>query len=122
MGKSIQVASLLREHNLLQLAYDSAIMAEKRQPIQRVAFGQVLDFSDKIYMFANLDKTFFLPLSEEGNTDPIVISASVVIYCAKNNEYIYLGMKYIASDIETVYTKDSGLESDPVYKSAWKPI
>ena len=58
MGKSIQVASLLREHNLLQLAYDSAIMAEKRQPIQRVAFGQVLDFSDKIYMFANLDHLF----------------------------------------------------------------
>ena len=98
MGKSIQVASLLEEHNLLQLADDSAIMAENRIPVLRVAFGQVLDFSDENFMFANLDKTFFLPLSENGETDPIVISDTVVIYCSENMEYIYLGMKYVASD------------------------
>ena len=103
MGNSIQVASLLREHNLLQLADDSAIMAENRQPILRVAFGQVLHFSDESYMFANLDKTFFLPLSEDGETDPIVISDSVVINCAENKEYIYLGMKYVASNDQTVH-------------------
>ena len=107
MGKSIQVASLLREHNLLQLADDSAIMAENRQPILRVAFGQVLEFSDENFMFANLDKTFFLPFSEDGETDPIVIGDSAVIYCAKNKEYIYLGMKYVASNDQTVHIKEN---------------
>ena len=107
MGKSIQVASLLREHNLLQLADDSAIMAENRIPILKVAFGQVLDFSDENFMFANLDKTFFLPLSENGETDPIIISDTVVIYCSENMEYIYLGMKYVASDEQTVHIKEN---------------
>ena len=106
MGKSIQVGSLLRKHNLLQLADDSAIMAENRVPILRVAFGQVLEFSGENFMFANLDKTFFLPLSENGETDPIVISDSVVIYCSDNMEYIYLGMKYVASDDQTVHIKE----------------
>ena len=107
MAKSIQVASLLKQHNLLQLADDSAILAENRQPILRVGFSQVLDFSDENYMFANVDKTVFLPLSENADKDPITISDSITIQCAKNNEYIYLGMKYVTSDIQTVHIKEN---------------
>ena len=55
----------------------------------------------------NLDKTFFLPFSEDGETDPIVIGDSVVIYCAKNKEYIYLGMKYVASNDQTGHIKEN---------------
>ena len=107
MGKSIQVESLLREHNLLQLADDSAIMAENRQPILRVTFNQVLDFSDENYMFANVEKTVFLPLSDKADSDPIVINDSTVIHCAKNKEYVYLGMKFVASDDQTVHIKEN---------------
>ena len=107
MSRSIQVESLLREHNLLQLADDSAIMAENRQPILGVAFHQVLDFSDENFMFANVDKTVFLPLSDNADNDPIVISNSVVIRCAKNNEYVYLGMKFVSSDCQTVHIQEN---------------
>ena len=97
----------MREHNLLQLADDSAILAENRQPILGVAFHQVLDFSDENIMFPNVSKfKFFLPLSDNADNDPIVISDSVVIRCAKNNEDVYLGMKFVSSIVrQCIYRK-----------------
>jgi hypothetical protein len=97
MGKSInQPASIINETNLLQLADDSGLLTEGRVLLQQ-EFGQCLQFSADNFMSANLDKTVFLEASENNDTEPMKVGEAV-IKPAENDEYVYLGMNYIASN------------------------
>ena len=49
-------------------------------------------------MFTNVDKTFFLHLSDRPDIDPIMLDEKTVINPALHNEYMYLGMKFGASN------------------------
>ena len=97
MGKYINIPqSTINDTNLLQLADDSCLLAEEKNFLTR-EFEQVLKFSKDNYMSANIDKTVFLELSDNNDTDPIMVG-STTLKSAKSNEYDYLGMKFIASN------------------------
>ena len=49
-------------------------------------------------MFTNVDKTFFRHLSDKSDIDHIVLDEKTVINPAFHNEYMYLGMKFVASN------------------------
>ena len=85
MPKAISVpASVLNDNNLLQLADDSALLAEERVLLCKV-FEQCLKFSEKDYLYTNVDKTVFLHLSENMDTELLVINENTVITPALNN-------------------------------------
>ena len=96
MGKSINVPeSIINDTNLLQLADDSAILAEEKVFLEK-EFKQILEFSTENYMSKNVGKTVFLHLSDANDTDPIYIG-NTVLHSAERDEYLYLGMKFVAS-------------------------
>ena len=98
MARSIEIPnSKLNGYNLLQLADDTALLAEERFFL-RTQFIQCLKFSKDSYMFANTNKTVFLHLSEDPDIEPLDLDGNVVINPADNNEYVYLGMKFVASN------------------------
>ena len=99
MAKCITVPeSCINDFNLLQLADDSALLAETKLFLH-IVFQQCLKFSRENYMVTNIGKTYFLHLSDN-NTDvePIILEDGVIIKSAPNNEHTYLGMKFIASN------------------------
>ena len=96
MGKSVYNPESIIEYNLLQLADDSALFAEDRF-FMKAAFERCLAFSAENFLGANVDKTVFLHLIENGDIDPIAIGEAL-IKAAINDEYIYLGMLFIASN------------------------
>ena len=105
MTKSVNVpASILNKNNLLQLADDTALLAEERSFL-RNEFQQCLQFSADNYMYANVEKTFFLNLSDNVDTEPIVLDNITTINPTKNNEYVYLGMKFVASNDLVIHIK-----------------
>ena len=97
MGMSVNdTSSCLDGSNLLQLADDTALLAEDREVLLR-CFCKTLKFSLENFMFANVDKTFFLHCSDNPDHEPIVISDEVTIYPSQDDEYVYLGVLFIAS-------------------------
>ena len=104
MKDYIKIPSILSENNLLQLADDTALLAENR-PFLQSAFQQCLQFSANNYLYANVAKTVFLHLSDNADTDPITVNDTTVIKPAENNEYVYLGMKFVDSDDMVVHMK-----------------
>ena len=96
MPKSINVPrSIINDFNLLQLANNIALLSEEKSFLY-LQFKQCLQFSMKNYMFTNVEKTFFLHLSDKPDIDPIVLDEKTVINPAFHNEYMYLGMKFVA--------------------------
>ena len=89
--------SIINNFNLLQLADDTALLSEEKAFLC-VQFEQCFKFSARNYMFPNVDKTYFLHLADVPDTEPIILDESSSINSAINNEYVYLGMKFIASD------------------------
>ena len=49
-------------------------------------------------MFTNVKKTFFLHLCDNPDINPIHVDDQTIIGPAENNEYVYLGVKFVASD------------------------
>ena len=88
--------SCLRGFNCCQLADDTALPVEDR-PGLITAFAKCFDFSEINYMFANVVKTVYLHLHDEPDTQPLLINEETTIGAAENNEYVYLGMLFIAS-------------------------
>lgn len=104
MPKSINVPeSHLNGISLLQLADDTALLAEERLHLCR-EFQQCLQFSKESYMYANVKKTYFLHLSDNPDVEPIRFD-DTVINPAENNEYVYLGVKFVASNDLVVHIK-----------------
>ena len=98
MPKNVVVPnSIIRDYNVLQLAYDSALFAEDRD-LLRGAFSQCTKFSAENYMFANVRKTVFLHLAEESDTTALQLEENTIIEAAENNEHTYLGVKFVASN------------------------
>ena len=105
MAKSISApGSIMNKHNVLQLADDSALLSEKKVFLN-TQFTQCLTFSKNIFMFPNIDKTVFLHLNENTDTEPIAIDESTVIKPAKNKEYVYLGVKFVASNDMVIHIR-----------------
>ena len=48
-------------------------------------------------MYTTVDKTVFLYLSENTDTEPLVINENMVIRAAPNNEHVSLGVKFVTS-------------------------
>ena len=94
MPKSIKVPrSIINDFNLLQLADDTALLSEEKSCLY-LQFKQCVQFSMNNYMFTNVDKTFFLHLSDKPNIDSIVFDGKTIINPAIDNEYMYLGLRY----------------------------
>ena len=54
-------------------------------------------FDEKLYVYQCV-KTFFLHLSDKPDIDPIVLDEKTVINPGFHNKYVYLGMKFVASN------------------------
>ena len=105
LAKSINCpSSKVKDYNVLQLADDTALMAEEKT-MQCTQFNQCLKFSKDNYMIPNTDKTYFLHLSKEPDLEPILLHDGTTIQPAIDNEHIYLGMKFITSDDITDHIK-----------------
>ena len=89
--------SSLRGFNCCQLADDTALPVEDR-PGLITGFRKCFEFSEINYMFANIDKTVYLHLDDEPDTEPLIINEETTIGAAIDNEYVYLGMLFIASN------------------------
>ena len=61
-------------------------------------FWQMIDGSDEEFMLTNLEKTFFLGLCKNPDTDLILVSDSKSIQYAENNSHLYLGMGIVSSN------------------------
>ena len=89
--------SLLENINLLQLADDTAMIAEDLDTLKEI-FKQVLDYSKSKLMVANLEKTFYLELRKNTENVPLIIDNDTTIHPAKDGKYIYLGMLFIPTN------------------------
>ena len=98
LAKNVDVPeSCLYGFNVFQLADDTALLAEAINILCQM-FGKCLQFSDENFMFANIDKTYFLHLQDDPDTHPIQIDDNTTISAAELNEYIYLGVIFVASN------------------------
>jgi hypothetical protein len=121
--------SCLYGHHVLQLADDTGLMAEDTT-ILCDEFGQCFAFSKRNYMSANIDKTVFLPLTDDHVSEPLHIDEETVINIAEDEEYLYLGMWFIASS-ELLMHMDRNLQKrafhsakyfDWLHVNEWTPV
>ena len=89
--------SFLKGNHVLQLADDASILTTSHSYLA-TAFRQMMDGSDEEFMLTNLEKTFFLDLCKNPDTDPIRVSESQSIQYAENNSHPYLGMGIVSSN------------------------
>ena len=83
----------LKDISLLQLADDTALLAETAESLCNL-FKQVLRYSGKKYMVANLSKTFYMEMTCNPLKAPLRIDDITSINSAENGRYHYLGMLF----------------------------
>ena len=98
MSSTISVKStFLKNINLLQLADDTAMLAESFETLRDI-FTQVLSYSRKKFMVANLRKTCYLEMCKHPVNIPLKIDDNNTITPAEKGKYTYLGMLFIPTN------------------------
>ena len=98
MHEAISIpTTFLKDVNLLQLADDTVLLAETSENLTDL-FRQVLKYSSKKYMVANILKTCYMHFNTDPNNEPLLISDDITISAAKDGKYLYLGMLFICSN------------------------
>ena len=83
--------SFLQAHHVFQLADDSSVATNSFEDL-KTGFGQLIDASNSKFMVTNVDKTFYLHLSDDPMREEIKLPTGNKITAAVNDEHIYLGM------------------------------
>ena len=90
-------SSLLDNIQILQLADDTALLAENFESLRQL-FVDILKFSKSKYMIANIEKTFYLEMNSNPSNIPLIIDDQTSINPAENGKYVYLGMLFIPTN------------------------
>ena len=84
--------------NLIQLADDTAILAEFYESL-RIKFSALFSYSDTKYQVANSKKTFFAHFSSKPITNPMIIKDNISISSIDEKKgHVYLGMTFLPTD------------------------
>ena len=87
-------STFLKNINLLQLADDTSMLVETLREI----FTQVLAYSKRKFMVANLKRTFYMEMCKHPVNIPLTIDDDITINPAENGKYTYLGMLFISTN------------------------
>ena len=109
-------SAFLKNIKLLQLADDIAVLAESFETLREI-FAQVLSYSKKAFMVANLKKTFYMEMCKNPVNIPLKIDDNNTINPIENGKYTYLGMLFIpANDVNDIIETNSKQSSFHIKK------
>ena len=91
-------STFLKNINLLQLADDTSMLAENFETLREI-FTQILAYSKRKFMVANLKKTIYIEMCKHPVKIPLKIDDDITINPAENGKYTYLMLFIPTNDV-----------------------